>query len=118
VAIDIAFQCPLAFGHDLGQLLVGLAHAGELAPSALADIHETLVPAFVDGTARAGHPVAADDVRRGYIGSLIVRSAFTSIPFDRLADPAAETVISARLELARFIIGLAAELAVQISPAS
>ena len=95
VAIDIAFQCPLAFGYDLGQLLVGLAHAGELAPSALADIHEALVPAFVDGTARAGHPVAADDVRNGYIGSLIVRSAFTSIPFDRLADPAAETVIPA-----------------------
>jgi hypothetical protein len=110
VAIDIAFQCPLAFGYDLGQLLVGLAHAGELAPSALAVIHETLVPAFVDGTARAGRPVAADDVWRGYIGSLIVRSAFTSIPFDRLTDPAAETVISARLELTRFIIGLAAEL--------
>ena len=110
VAIDIAFQCPLAFGSDLGQLLVGLAHAGELAPSALTDIHETLVPAFVDGTARAGHPVAADDIRRGYIGSLIIRSAFTSIPFDRLPDPAAEAVISARLELARFMLGLAAEL--------
>ena len=65
VAIDIAFQCPLAFGHDLGQLLVGLAHAGELAPSALADIHQALVPAFVDGTARAGHPVAADEYGTG-----------------------------------------------------
>jgi hypothetical protein len=110
VAIDIAFQCPLAFGYDLGQLLVGLAHAGEVAPSALADIHSALVPAFVDGTALAGHPVPADVVRNGYVGSLIVRSAFTSIPFDRLADPAAEIVIPARLELTRFIIGLAAEL--------
>jgi hypothetical protein len=110
VAIDIAFQCSLAFGYDLGQLLVGLAHAGELAPSALPDIHEALVPAFVEGTARTGHSVAADDVRRGYIGSLIVRSAFTSIPFDRLADPAAGAIIQARLELTRFITGLAAEL--------
>jgi hypothetical protein len=110
VAIDIAFQCPLAFGYDLGQLLVGLAHAGQLAPSALAIIHESLVPAFVDGTARAGHPVAADEVRRGYIGSLIVRSAFTSIPFDRLAAPAAGVIIPARVELTRFVVGLAADL--------
>lgn len=110
VAIDIAFQCPLSFGHDLGQLLVGLAHAGQLEAAALADIHSALVPAFVEGATRAGHPVAADDVRRGYVGSLIVRSAFTSIPFNRLADPAAANVIPARLELTRFIVGLAAEL--------
>ena len=30
VVIDWGFNCPLAVGFDLGQLLVGLAHAGEL----------------------------------------------------------------------------------------
>ena len=35
VVIDWGFDCPQAVGFDLGQLLVGLAHAGELAPEAL-----------------------------------------------------------------------------------
>ena len=35
VAIDVSFQNPQAVGFDLGQLLVGLTHAGLLPAAAL-----------------------------------------------------------------------------------
>ena len=56
VAIDVSFQTPQAVGFDLGQLLVGLTHAGELPAAALAAIHRTLVPAFTAGLPAAGPP--------------------------------------------------------------
>ena len=39
VVIDWGFDCPQAIGFDLGQLLVGLAHAGEIEPERLPAIH-------------------------------------------------------------------------------
>ncbi|HYN71017.1 MAG TPA: hypothetical protein VES60_00835 [Nakamurella sp.] len=109
VAIDIAFQCPLAIGSDLGQLLVGLVHAGEMPVQQLPEIHAALAPAFTAGFAAGGGSVRLDDVRAAEIGNLVVRSAFTSIPFDRLdRTPAAE--IASRLELSRFIVELAGQL--------
>jgi len=109
VAIDIAFQCPLAIGSDLAQLLVGLVHAGEMPAHALPEIHAAVAPAFTAGFAAAGGSVRLDEVRTAEIGNLVVRSAFTSIPFDRLDRvPAAE--IASRLELSRFIAELAGGL--------
>ncbi|MDF2745379.1 MAG: aminoglycoside phosphotransferase [Actinomycetia bacterium] len=49
VAIDVSFQTPHAVGFDLGQLLVGLTHAGQLPAAALPEVHAVLVPAFTDG---------------------------------------------------------------------
>ena len=88
VAIDISFQCPLAIGFDLGQLLIGLAHAGLLTAAALPAIHDSLVPAFVAGM--AAHGVEADpaDVAYGYVGSLVVRAGLTSMPFELLGRAA------------------------------
>jgi hypothetical protein len=109
VAIDIAFQCPLAIGSDLAQLLVGLVHAGEMPVQQLPEIHAALAPAFTAGFAAGWGSVRLDDVRAAEIGNLVVRSAFTSIPFDRLdRTPAAE--IASRLELSRFIVDLARAL--------
>jgi hypothetical protein len=63
--------------------------------------------------ARAGVDVSTDDVRRGYVGSMTIRSAFTAMPFElfesgevsdsddlraRLAD---------RVRLTRFMLDLA-----------
>ena len=64
VVIDWGFNCPLAVGFDLGQLLVGLAHAGELDVNQLAAVHETIVPAYVEGMARANIQARSDDVLR------------------------------------------------------
>jgi len=109
VAIDISWQCPQAVGFDLGQLLVGLAHAGELPASALPEVHAVLLPAFVEGLREEGCQVAEADAAYGFEASLLLRSGFTAIPFQRLGEPegpelAAE--LAQRVALTRFIADL------------
>jgi hypothetical protein len=87
VAIDVSFQSPQAVGFDLGQLLVGLTHAGELPAAALPAIHRRLVPAFTAGLRAAGGRATAEEVAFGYVASLVVRAGFTSLPFERLGEP-------------------------------
>ena len=65
VAIDVSFQAPQAVGFDLGQLLVGLTHAGELPAAALPAIHHRLVLAFTAGLRAAGGRATADEVAFG-----------------------------------------------------
>jgi hypothetical protein len=87
VAIDVSFQAPQAVGFDLGQLLVGLTHAGELPAAALPAIHRRLVPAFTAGLRDAGGRATAEEVAFGYVAGLAVRAGFTSLPFERLGEP-------------------------------
>ena len=47
--IDWGFGSLLPVGFDLGQLLVGLAHAGQARPSDLAGIDAAIFPAYLDG---------------------------------------------------------------------
>jgi hypothetical protein len=118
VAIDISFQCPMAVGFDLGQLLIGLTHAGQLPVEALPSIHDALVPAFVAGMTAQG--VAADpaDVRCGYVGSLVARAALTSLPLELLETPGAgeptgelAELFRQRAALTRFLVDLGLDLA-------
>ncbi|NUT35291.1 MAG: aminoglycoside phosphotransferase [Hamadaea sp.] len=109
VAIDISFQCPQAVGFDLGQLLIGLAHAGTLPAEGLAPVHERLVPAFLAGMAEYGGDADADEVTYGYLGSLVVRAALTSLPYEQLAGwPAEEPweLFRQRAALTRFLADL------------
>ena len=113
VAIDVSFQTPQAVGFDLGQLLVGLVHAGQLPASSLPGIHAVLVPAFTDGLHAGGGRAAADQVTFGYVASLAVRSGFTSLPFERLGEPATPALAATfreRAALTRFIADLALSL--------
>jgi hypothetical protein len=87
VAIDVSFQNPQAVGFDLGQLLVGLTHAGQLPAAALPEVHAVLVPAFTDGLRAEGGQASAEEVAWGYVASLAVRAGFTSLPFERMAEP-------------------------------
>ena len=59
VVIDVSFRTPHALGFDLGQLLVGLTHAGLVPASMLGEIAERIVPAYVAGLEARG------DHRRG-----------------------------------------------------
>jgi hypothetical protein len=106
VAIDVAFQHPYAFGFDLGQLLVGLAHAGCVPVEGLREIHEALVPAFVSGVRDAGVEVDAAAVRYGYIGTLAIRSGVSSIPFELLGSDAPAELFRQRAALTRFVLDL------------
>jgi hypothetical protein len=113
VAIDVSFQAPQAAGFDLGQLLVGLTHAGEQPAAALPAIHRMLVSSFTDGLRAAGGRATAEEVAFGYVASLVVRAGFTSLPFERLGEPvtpALAATFGERAALTRFVADLGLEL--------
>jgi hypothetical protein len=107
VAIDISFQWPLAIGFDLGQLLIGLVHAGEMPAAQLPTVHDVLVPSYLAGMKEHGVDASTADVTDGYIGSLVVRAGFTSLPYALLAAPASPDLTATfrqRAALTRFIV--------------
>jgi hypothetical protein len=107
VAIDISFQCPLAIGFDLGQLLIGLVHAGEMPAAQLSTVHDVLVPSYVAGMKEYGVDASTADVTYGYIVTLVVRAGFTSLPFELLGAPASADLAATfkeRAALTRFIV--------------
>jgi hypothetical protein len=114
VVIDWGFGDLLPVGFDLGQLLVGLAHAGETDPDELAAIDETILPGYLDGLADEGYDVDPRLVRTGYLGGLAVRSALCALPLERLAEPAQTdeqlALFATRLRLSRVIIDLAKDV--------
>jgi hypothetical protein len=110
VAIDIAFPCPLAVGFDLSQLLAGLVHAGEQPASALPAIHELLVPAYAAGMRDGERPADPDDIRFGYLGTLLIRALFTALPWHEL-DHAGPAEVAERLALMSLILEAAGPLA-------
>ena len=65
VAIDVAFQHPLAVGFDLAQLLVGLVHAGLMPAADLPAIHARLPAAYTSGMEKGRQPATLDDVQAG-----------------------------------------------------
>ncbi|MFF0343594.1 phosphotransferase [Kribbella sp. NPDC004875] len=107
VAIDWGFDCPQAVGFDLGQLLIGLAHAGELAPDALPAVHRVILKAFRDGLAIEGMQVSEEEVLYGYLGSLLIRAAFTALPLELFgkADASPE-LFEQRVRLTRAMVDL------------
>ncbi|MBJ8346294.1 phosphotransferase [Antrihabitans sp. YC2-6] len=113
IVIDWGFGTPLAIGFDLGQLLVGLAHAGELDPEALAGIEAAILPAYCAGLTAQGYDHDVADVRYGFAGSLVARSALCAIPTEMLEQPvddAARAVMIARLRLTRKLVDMAQSL--------
>jgi Phosphotransferase enzyme family len=109
--IDWGFGSLLPIGFDLGQLLVGLAHAGRSDPAALPDIDAAIFPAYLDGLAAEDYRAAPAQVRAGYLGALAARSALSALPLELLSRPLAkdaEAEFLHRLRLTRALIGLTA----------
>jgi hypothetical protein len=115
VVIDWGFGSLLPVGFDLGQLLVGLAHAGQAMPSDLAGIDAVIFPAYLDGLRAESYEAEPGQVRAGYIGSLVARSALCSLPLELLGGPPgeeAEELFRQRLQLTRTLVDMAAEITV------
>jgi hypothetical protein len=107
VAIDWGFDCPQAVGFDLGQLLIGLAHAGELSPEALPVVHKVILRSFREGLAAEGMHVAEDEVLYGYLGSLLVRAGFTALPLELFGTSDATLgLFEQRVQLTRALVDL------------
>ncbi|GII02474.1 phosphotransferase [Planobispora takensis] len=108
VAVDWGWGCPAAIGFDLGQLLVGLAHAGLTEPAELPAIHEAIEPAYA-----AEVDAAPDQVAFGYAATLVLRNAWTALPLDHLEEqptPRLHELFRKRAGLARFIADLGRSL--------
>jgi Phosphotransferase enzyme family len=116
VVIDWGFGSLLPIGFDLGQLLVGLAHAGKSDPAALPDIDAAIFPAYLDGLAAEDYPAVPAQVRAGYLGGLAARSALSALPLELLSRPPAkeaEAEFLHRLRLTRVMIDLTTEITTQ-----
>ena len=113
VVIDWMLGGLAAVGDDLGQLLVGLAHAGLWPVDELPAIRTVILDAYRQGLASEGFHVDEATVAAGLDGGLVVRSAFTSLPLERLQEPVSDELaelIGARLELTRFLVDLGLDL--------
>jgi hypothetical protein len=114
VVIDWGFGDLLPIGFDLGQLLVGLAHAGETDPDDLAAIDAAIMPGYLDGLADEDYDIDARLVRTGYLGGLAVRSALCALPLERLSQPDQTdeqlALFATRMRLTRVMVNLAGEV--------
>lgn len=113
IVIDWGFGTPLPVGFDLGQLLVGLDHAGELDPDELDGVSVAIVPAYLEGLADEGYPVDPADVHYGFVGSLVTRSALCSLPSELVGQPVSATnlaLMKNRLRLTRVLVDMAQSL--------
>ena len=113
IVIDWGFGSLMAIGFDLGQLLIGLAHAGEIDPADLARIQAAIEPAYVEGLELDGYACTPEEVHQGFLGALVTRSALSAIPFELVDQPASEesaAMMVDRLRLTRVLVDLAKEL--------
>jgi hypothetical protein len=111
VVIDWGLEKPVPIGFDLGQLLIGLAHADELEVGAMPSIEQAILPAYRDGLDAEGWQLPEKTVRDGFIGTLICRSALSAIPFVTPGSPpAGRQTLENRLRLSRYLLDLAATL--------
>lgn len=112
VAIDFGLDCPLPVGHDLGQLLVGLCHAGSLPADRLPEISSVILAAHAEGLAEEGHGATVDQIRGGYLAGLVLRSVFSAIPLETLAAPPSDELVelwAQRLRMTRALVELAGD---------
>lgn len=109
VAIDWTFAGIAPLGLDAGQLLAGHAESGELHPAALPDLLDDIIAAYTGGLTEGGLAVDSAAVRLGVVGHLVVRSAFTALPLERLHDErnnVVEELFRRRAGYARFLVDL------------
>ena len=108
IVIDPSFTSPHALGFDLGQLLVGLVHAGEVPAATMPDIVSAIVPAYQDGLAAEGISDQDEAAYDGFVTSLMVRSGFDSFLFDLIDsdEPAERHAFDERVALSRFVTDL------------
>lgn len=119
VVIDWMLGGLAAVGWDLGQLLIGHAHAGTLRVEEMPALRLALADAYTAGLAEEGVIVDVAAVRAGLDAALVVRGAFTALPLERLSEPstpALRTLIAERLRLTRYLVDVGLAASARTSP--
>jgi hypothetical protein len=120
VVIDWAMGTTAPAGEELGQLLIGGAHDGHLDADDLVALRDVVVPAYVAGLADEGLHLAPDAVRLALDTTVTLRSAFTALPLERLADPVDDelaALVARRLQLTRHLVDVGLTLGVEVAAA-
>jgi len=106
VVIDVSFRTPHALGFDLGQLLVGLTHAGQAPASMLPEIAATIVPAYLEGLALEAVTGQDDAVRDGFATGVMLRSGFDGFLYDLIDSESDEDrhAFDERVLMTRFLV--------------
>lgn len=102
VVIDLSFRTPHALGFDLGQLLVGLTHAGLLPAAMLPPISDVIVPAYLRGLAAEGVTDVETGVRDAFATSVLIRSGFDGFSYDLLDKD--RHAFDERVTMSRFLL--------------
>jgi hypothetical protein len=79
------------------------AHAGEFPAAALPSLDAEIIESFLAGSRAGQQPADRQDIETGYLTTLALRSAFTSLPIREL-DTAEPALIAERCALTRFIL--------------
>jgi len=95
------------WGSTSPSLLVGVVHAQQLPAADLPTLHRVLPAAYQQGM--TAEPASLADVRSGYIGSMVVRAAFTSLLFGEPLSSLTDEYFDQRVALTRFIADLGLE---------
>ncbi len=113
VVIDWAMGTTAPAGEELGQLLIGGAHDGDLDIADLVALRDVVVPAYTAGLADEGLDVPPGAVRSAMDTTITLRSAFTALPVDRLHEPVTDelaALMARRLRLTRHLVDVGLEL--------
>jgi hypothetical protein len=107
VAIDWSLIGLSVVGYDLAQLLVGLVHSGRLTVEAMPAVHQAVLDGYCAGLADEDAAIDDDAVRFGFDATLVIRSAFSALPLDRLTGPPDDepaAPVAARIALTRYLV--------------
>jgi hypothetical protein len=108
VVIDVSFRSPHALGFDLGQLLVGLTHAGELPADRLPVVAAAIVPAYLRGLHEEGITDRDAEVSDAFATGVLLRSGFDGFLYELIEDPTEgnERAFAERVTMARVLVDL------------
>ena len=108
VVIDMSFCAPHALGFDLGQLLVGLTHAGQMPAARIPEIAAAIVPAYVEGLRAEGVHDQDAAARDAFVTGVMLRSGFDGFLLELLEESADDQrpAFDERIELSRALVEL------------
>lgn len=106
VVIDLSFRSTHALGFDLGQLLLGLVHAGTRPAAALPETAATILRAYQAGLRDEGITDADDAAARGFATGVLLRSGFDGFRYDLIEVGTAEAraAFDERVVMSRFLV--------------
>jgi hypothetical protein len=108
VVIDISFCAPHALGFDLGQLLVGLTHAGVMPAARIPEIAAAIGPAYIEGLHAEGVHDQDTAARDAFLTGVMLRSGFDGLLLELLEESADDqrAAFDERIELSRALVEL------------